>query len=133
MIEEKIKKLIKDVLQNLKIENIDFVVEHPEDLKNGDYSTNIAMVCAKNLKRNPKELAEKIKTEFLKNLPKEIEKVEEKSGFINFYLSRKFFAESIEEIVNQGEKVGRTVFWLVKTSWLSIPIQILSNPLTSDI
>ena len=65
------------------------------------------MVCAKNLKRNPKELAEKIKTEFLKNLPKEIEKVEEKSGFINFYLSRKFFAESIEEIVNQGEKVGR--------------------------
>ncbi|MEK7190177.1 MAG: arginine--tRNA ligase [Patescibacteria group bacterium] len=107
MIEEKIKKLIKDVLENFEIKGIDFVVEHPEDLKNGDYSTNIAMVCAKNLKMNPKELAEKIKTEFVKNLPKEIEKVEEKSGFINFYLSRRFFAESIEEIVNQGEKVGR--------------------------
>ena len=38
---------------------MDFVVEHPEDLENGDYSTNVAMVCAKNMGANPKELAEK--------------------------------------------------------------------------
>ena len=71
MIEEKIKTLIIDVLENLKIEEVDFVVEHPEDLKNGDYSTNVAMVCAKKLKANPKELAEKIKRELDKNIQKE--------------------------------------------------------------
>ena len=110
MIEEKIKTLIIDALENLKIpastqggEEVDFVVEHPEDLKNGDYSTNVAMVCAKKLKTNPKELAEKIKRELDKNLQKEnseIEKVEVSAGFINFYLSREFFAKNIEEILS---------------------------------
>src|SRR3989344_7643153 len=98
--QEKIKKLIKDTLKNLEIEEVDFVVEHPEDLENGDYSTNVAMVCAKKLKTNPKDLAEKIKKELKKNLQKEIEKIEAKSGFINFYLSQKFFSGSIEEILN---------------------------------
>jgi arginyl-tRNA synthetase len=76
-------------------------VEHPEDLKNGDYSTNVAMAGAKKLKTNPKELAEKIKTQLQKDLSDEIEKTEVAgAGFINFYLSPKFFSGSIEEILN---------------------------------
>jgi arginyl-tRNA synthetase len=110
--QEKITHIIKEALVNLGIEEIDFVVEHPEDLKNGDYSTNVAMVCAKKIKNppagGPKELAEKIKLELEKNLPQKIEKIEVAgAGFINFYLSQKFFAESIEEIVNQDEGVGK--------------------------
>jgi len=102
--DQKIKHLLKETLKNLNIEVSDFTLEHPEDLKNGDYSSNVAMVCAKNLKTNPKELAEKIKTEFEKNLPSKIEKVEVAgAGFINFYLSRQFFAESIEEILNNKD------------------------------
>ncbi|MBP6884051.1 MAG: arginine--tRNA ligase [Candidatus Pacebacteria bacterium] len=104
MIQGKIKNLIEDSLKNLEIEKVDFAVEHPEDFKNGDYSTNIAMVCAKNLKTNPKQLAEKIKDELEKNLPDEIEKVEVAgAGFINFYLSRKFFSGSVEEILNNKD------------------------------
>jgi arginyl-tRNA synthetase len=106
--EEKIKSLIHSALKTLDIESSDFAVEHPEDLKNGDYSTNIAMVCAKKLKTNPKELAEKIKSELGKNLPEEISKIEVAgAGFINFHLSRAFFAKSIEEIVNKGDDVGK--------------------------
>lgn len=114
--EKEIKNLIKDALLNLEIECSEIALEHPEDLKNGDYSTNIALVVAKALKENPKNLAEKIVTEILRlNVDKRIEKVEVASvGFINFYLSRKFFAESLEEIVNRGEDLGKNDLLLGK-------------------
>ena len=35
----------------------DFVVEIPQDLRNGDFSTNAAMVNAKNFKSNPRAIA----------------------------------------------------------------------------
>ena len=109
--QEKIINLIKDALKNLEIEEADFGVEHPEDLQNGDYSTNVAMVCAKKLKTNPKELAEKIVNQ-LNLTPNPLLKGEggiqaAGAGFINFHLSRKFFAGSVEEIVNKGYEVGK--------------------------
>ena len=107
--EKEIKKLIKDALKNLDIEMSDISLEHPEDLKNGDYSTNVAMVVAKSIKTNPKELAEKIVVEINRlNLDKNIEKVEVAgAGFINFYLSRNFFRDSIEEILNKAGNFGK--------------------------
>ncbi len=106
--QEKIKNLIKDALENLEIEINDIALEHPEDLKNGDYSTNVALAIAKSVERNPKELAEKIIKKLNKNLPEEISKIEiAGAGFINFYLSRKFFANSVEEILNKAENVGK--------------------------
>ena len=104
---QKIENLIRQVLKNLDIEAGNFSVEHPEDFKNGDYSTNVAMVCAKNLKMNPKELAEKISTEIFSAKDTQIEKVEVAgAGFINFYLSREFFSNSIKEIIQAEEKWG---------------------------
>ena len=107
--QDKIKNLIKDALLNLDIEASDIVIEHPADLKMGDYSTNVALAIAKSVERNPKELAEKIVAEILRlNLDKNIEKVEIAGpGFINFHLARKFFADSIEEIVNKAENFGK--------------------------
>ena len=100
---DQIRNLIKDALKNLNIEDVDFVVEHPEDLKNGDYSTNVAMVCAKSLKTNPKELAEKIVTT-LRQAQGEFPEIKEiqvaGAGFINFHLAPKFFRGSVEEILN---------------------------------
>src|SRR3989338_5666353 len=99
--QEKIRNLIQEALENLKIGGVAFVVEHPEDLKNGDYSTNVAMACAKNLKTNPKELAERI-VDTLRQAQGEFPEIQEiqvaGAGFINFHLSRKFFAKSVEEI-----------------------------------
>lgn len=107
--QQEIKNLIKDALKNLNIEVSNIVLEHPEDLKNGDYSTNVALAIAKSVERNPKELAEKIIVEILRlNVDKNIEKVEVAgNGFINFHLSRKFFAESVEEILNTAENFGK--------------------------
>jgi len=109
MIEEKIKNLIQKALKNLGIESVDFIVEHPADLKMGDYSTNVAMASAKHLKANPRETAEKIVTELNKNKIAEIEKIEVAGpGFINFYLSKEFFVNSISEILVQKENFGKS-------------------------
>ena len=107
-IKQKIENLIKGALKNLSIEAEDIVLEHPADIKNGDYSTNVALACAKVAKVNPRELADKIKTELDKNLPKEISKVEVAgAGFINFYLSREFFANATKDILKQGDNWGK--------------------------
>ncbi len=107
--ETEIKNLIKGALENLRIEVSEISLEHPADLKMGDYSTNVAMALAKSLKINPRDLAQKIVAEILRlNRDKYIEKVEVAgAGFINFHLSRKFFAGSIEKILNQGEDAGK--------------------------
>jgi arginyl-tRNA synthetase len=100
--QDKIKSLISEALKNLQIEEVNFSVEHPEDLKNGDYSTNVAMIVAKNIKKNPKELAEKIAMTIQKAQGKfpEIQKIQVAgAGFINFYLSQNFFVNSIKEIL----------------------------------
>jgi len=106
MIAEQIKSLIKDALKNLGVETKEILLEHPVDLTNGDYSTNVAMVY----KVDP----EKIKEELEKNLPKEISKIEIKNRFINFYLSPEFFVESLGEILEKKEKFGESNFYTGK-------------------
>jgi arginyl-tRNA synthetase len=108
---EKIEHILKTALKDLGIEEVNsrpdehpfgrVTVEHPEDLKNGDYSTNVALVTAKKIKTNPISLAKKIKEKLEENMPEKIEKIEVAgAGFINFFLSQKFFSESIEKILN---------------------------------
>lgn len=103
---EKIESLIKEVLKNLGIKSEDILLEHPAENKNGDYSTNVALVHAKELGINPKELAEKIVSNL--NEINNIEKIDIAGpGFINFYLSREFFAESVKNILEQGDSWGQ--------------------------
>ena len=45
-IELELKKLIKNVLNDLDLEE-DIIIEIPKDRSNGDYSSNVAMKCWK--------------------------------------------------------------------------------------
>ncbi len=73
----------------------DFEISHPKDEKNGDYSTNIALLLAKRVGQNPRELAEKIAS-VLQNdveMNRLIGKIEVAgAGFINFYLKPEWLA-----------------------------------------
>ena len=89
---EAIKKLIEEALGSLGLEAVEFVVEHPTDLKMGDYSTNVGIKTGKT-----KEILAHLETKF----PSGVEKMELAGpGFINFYLSKDFFKKSIGEIVD---------------------------------
>lgn len=95
-----IKNLIEQSLDELGYSGDSFVLEHPGDLDNGDYSTNIAMVLSKKIGKNPKDMAVQISDTLNKNKIQEIEKIEVAgAGFINFYLSKDFFGDSIQAIV----------------------------------
>ena len=95
MMEEKIKNWIREIL---KIDE-DLVLVHPKDLKNGDYTFISSS-------KNPEADAETLR-QAQGDLRRQIERIEVVGRFINFYLSRKFFADTIEEILNQGENAGR--------------------------
>jgi len=88
-IHTKIKKWIKETL---KIED-DFVLAHPKDIKNGDYAFF-------SLSKNLAEDLEKLE----KNKIPEIDKLEVVGKFVNLYLSKDFFANSIEDILDKGDK-----------------------------
>lgn len=108
----RIKNLIKETLEKLEIKVESFNVEHPEIFDNGDYSTNVAMVCAKKMGVNPKELAERIVEKMKEDLLAEEKSFIEDisvagAGFINFYLSRGFFVDQIDEILNKKEDWGK--------------------------
>lgn len=98
-------------MKNLGIEAENIVLEHPTDITHGDYSTNVAMVYAKKLGMNPRELAEKIKDQLEVQLSipgMDIEKIEVASaGFINIYLSKEFFTQAVKEILSSQEKWGK--------------------------
>ncbi len=105
--EGQIRKAIEAILKDLGIEQVAFSVEHPADISHGDYSTNVAMVCAKNLGKNPRELAQ----EFVSALDGKISQVTKIDiagpGFINFHLDRNFFSEKIAEVLTAGDAWGK--------------------------
>ena len=106
MIQEKIQQLVKTSLKKLDIDVEEILLEHPTELSHGDYSTNVAMTLAKKEGKNPRELAEEI----LKHMPesKEIEKVEIAGpGFINFYLSKSFYENALNEILAEADNWGK--------------------------
>lgn len=106
--EEKIKQVINEIIIGLGLPLTDFVVEHPADLSNGDYSTNVAMILSKKLGKNPIEIAQNMQKGLAVSFDFEIEKVEVAGpGFINFYLSNKFFEKTVHDVINQGANYGR--------------------------
>ncbi len=97
-----IRDAINAALNELGVEPVDFVVEHPSDLSHGDYATNVAMVAAKKVGKNPRMLAEEISTK-LTDFNTDIAG----PGFINFHLPRDFFSEKITHINDQGKDWGK--------------------------
>jgi len=94
-----LKKIILEAGEKLGLPVIEdeIKVDHPSDVNFGDYSTNIALMLAKEIKSNPKDLAEKIKNEIEKS--DFVEKVEVAgAGFINFYLKPEYLIKEAENI-----------------------------------
>ena len=87
-----------------------FVVEIPQDLKNGDYSTNVAMVNSKVFRSNPRAIA----TAILENADFTgtfFERAELAGpGFINFFLGKEYFTTVVKAVLSNKENYGKTNF-----------------------
>ena len=85
-----------------------FIIEKPADKKNGDFSSNIAMAGARAFHGAPRMIAEAI----VKNFSIDggyIDRCEIAGpGFINFYLSDKYYSDVLKDIVSSGDNYGRS-------------------------
>jgi len=100
MIEEKIKELIKKAVLKSQEDFSDEINLSTPQLQFGDFSSNIALILAKKMKRNPMELAEEIKSHM--DSHEDIESVQVlKPGFINVWLSKTALIIPLEQAVNE--------------------------------
>ncbi|MDY0152405.1 MAG: arginine--tRNA ligase [Candidatus Cloacimonas sp.] len=103
MIKDILHQHITEVMDALQLSHVkDFIVEIPNNIANGDFSTNAAMVLGKENKIAPKALAEKLIKELKKN--KSYKKMEIAGpGFINFYLAPAMYQKVFWEIFKLDE------------------------------
>ncbi len=130
MLKKEIEKIILASLKSLNDEKLllfdkipSIAVEIPEDSNRGDYSTNIALVLAKNLKRNPFEIAEIIRSKIeKKNIFEKVETAH--PGFLNFWIAREYLENQVQAILKEKDRFGS-----VKSKREKINIEFISaNP-----
>lgn len=85
-----------------------FNTEIPADSKNGDVSTNAAMVCARPFRNNPRKIAEAIVSKIDLNGSYFARCEVAGLGFINFFYSPEWYATVVATVLEQKEKYGET-------------------------
>lgn len=106
------KEILKeDILKSLNKLNLEktkeeIIIEIPKTPINGNYSTNIALVLASELKKSPREIANAIKMNFSSNI---ISKVEVAGpGFINFFIKKECLYDVLNEILDKKKNYGKS-------------------------
>lgn len=98
----------KTVIKNNSASDTTFniVLERPKSAEHGDFATNLALILAKPLKQNPRNIA----TQIIEALPKSdyIAKTEiAGAGFINFFLNESSQQVVVKDILKAGDAYGR--------------------------
>jgi len=121
----KLVKKSEDILKNIILNAIEkaiasgdlpqaeipeFIIEKPANRDNGDYSSNAAMAGARAFKKAPVMIAQSI----AKHIDLEnslFDRVEIAGpGFLNFFLSQKYYTEILKDIFACGEDYGKSDF-----------------------
>ncbi len=115
MINKAKRHIIRIVQESIKktysVKGLLISVERTKDGKFGDFSTNAAMMHSHKLKEHPMSIGKKLCKNIQQSLSKDsfIDKVElVKPGFINFYISKRFWIDVFKEVILAGEKYGRS-------------------------
>jgi arginyl-tRNA synthetase len=117
-----------DKLTYLKGFELSFTV--PNQKEHGDYSSNIAMNFAKQLKKNPRQLAAEIieNLDYDKNI---LDKIEIAGpGFINFYFSKSYVPSIIKEVITSADEFGKANKYKGKNAQVEFVSANPTGPLT---
>jgi arginyl-tRNA synthetase len=97
-----IENLLKKVIQENKyFLDGEVVLERPQSLEFGDWTTNLALQVAGKAGKNPREFAEQIRAQIPQN--EKIEKIEIAGpGYLNFYISEKEKLKALFELFKIG-------------------------------
>ena len=110
-----VKDIVLESINSLIAEGVfpqaeipDFITEIPSDSKNGDISTNAAMVLARPFRNNPRKIAESI-VEKISLEGTFFEKCETAGpGFINFFYSPEWYGKVLSAVDEEKENYGST-------------------------
>ncbi len=116
--------------QLVYLNEVDFILSIPAQKSHGDYSTNVAMLLSKKLKRNPKEIAEEIISNF--DYDKSIiEKIEIAGpGFINFFFTKNYLPSIVKYILNEKDDYGKSKKYSGKKALVEFISANPTGPLT---
>ena len=105
---EYLEHKVKDALKKMGVDKSEFTFERPKEEKFGDLSTNTAMLLAKELKKNPREIAGEIISNM--ELPDPFIKDVNiaGAGFINFFISNDYYTEQLKKILSSSESYGKS-------------------------
>ncbi len=118
---EKLQKAINLALESAGISGVEISLEHPADLKNGDYSSGVALQYAKQAGMTPRVLAEQLAEHIRSSTslgPTSIQRIEVAGpGFINFYLDSSALSSAVEEARTKD-------MWGSNSSWVGKVVMV---------
>ncbi|MFH0834275.1 MAG: arginine--tRNA ligase, partial [Patescibacteria group bacterium] len=98
---------VSKIVKGYTSEPVEFSLETPPDPKFGDLATNAALVLAKQVGKNPRELATEIAQKISQN--KFVAKTEIAGpGFINIFLAPEFFHSTFVAIEKAGSDFAQS-------------------------
>ena len=122
LIVEKARKQIDDIIHSAAKKAVEegtlpeaetlanYKIETPQNREHGDYAVNAAMVWSKAFKNAPRKVAEALLERFDFE-GSYIDRAEIAGpGFINFFLSDKYYADIVADVLENGESYGRSNF-----------------------
>ncbi len=97
LIKDEILRNLNRALEELKIKQEVFIIQHPEMETYGDYTSNIALVLAPKMGKDSREIANLIREKIGgNNIFKKIEIAG--PGFVNFFVKDEIFIENLKNI-----------------------------------
>ena len=106
----KLQDLLRRTLEDLEFPVVSLAMETPPAANLGDRSSTVALILAKQLKREPEDIAKQI----LEALPKHhslIKKTEVAGrGYLNFHFSKNALIEMLKSTLDLGSEFGGSDF-----------------------
>jgi len=105
MIRKEIKNLTSAAVKKVYSKDVEVQIEHPNEKIRGDYSCSVAFSIAKEVGKNPFEVATMLKEEIAKQ-KHNFSKIEVVNGFLNFFVSEKYLKKQVAKILKEKNKFG---------------------------
>ncbi len=123
------KEIISNLLaQHLKkdVSSVVSLVEVPQDSTNGDYAFP-CFTLSKELKKSPMDIAQNISSKL--KLPKELEKIEAKGPYLNFFVNRSLLAQqTLKKILKEENLYGSSKVGKGKTTVIDMSSPNIAKP-----
>jgi arginyl-tRNA synthetase len=98
---------IVEALSTLGVSDVDFAIEHPQDPRHGEFTSNVALVAAKSSGKKPYAVAQHVADVLKERIP-EVTSVDVAGpGFINITMTREYYHARLKDAYGAGPAWGQ--------------------------